>query len=59
MAVKHQIAINEGVIDSHYTSGIKVVLANMSNQDYQIRKGDRIAQLIAEKSCRKRRLASP
>jgi len=49
MAVKHQIAVNAGVIDSDYTGEIKVVLANMSNQDYQIQKGDRIAQLITEK----------
>jgi len=49
MAVKHQIAVNAGVIDSNYTSEIKVVLANMSNQDYQVPKGDRIAQLIVEK----------
>jgi len=49
MAVKHQIAVNAGVIDSDYTGEIKVVLANMSDQDYQIQKGDRIAQLIAEK----------
>jgi len=49
MTVKHQIAVNAGVIDSDYTSEIKVVLANMSDQDYQIQKGDRIAQLITEK----------
>jgi len=49
MAVKHQIAVNAGVIDSDYTGEIKVVLVNMSDQDYQIQKGDRIAQLITEK----------
>jgi len=49
MAVKHQIAVNAGVIDSDYTGEIKVVLANTSDQDYQIQKGDRIAQLISEK----------
>jgi len=49
MAVQDQIAINAGVIDSDYTGEIKVVLANMSHQVYQIQKGDRIAQLIAEK----------
>jgi len=49
MAVKYQIAVNAGVIDSDYTGEIKVVLANMSDQDYQIQKGDRIAQLITEK----------
>jgi len=49
MAVKHQIAVNARVIDSDYTGQIKVVLANMSDQDYQIQKGDQIAQLITEK----------
>jgi len=49
MAVKHQIAVNAGVIDSDYTGEMKVVLANMGDQDYQVRAGDRIAQLITEK----------
>jgi len=49
MAVKHQIAVNAGVIDSDYSEEIKVVLANMGNQDYQVKTGDRIAQLMAEK----------
>jgi len=48
MAVKHQIAVNAGVIDSDYTGEIKVVLANMANQDYQVKNRDRIAQLIKE-----------
>jgi len=34
MAVKHQIAVNAGVIYSDYTGEIKVLLANMGNQDY-------------------------
>jgi len=49
MAVEHQIAVNAGVIDSDYTGEIKVVLVNMGNQDYQVKNGDRIAQLITEK----------
>jgi len=49
MAVKHQIAVNPGVIGSDYTGEIKVVLANMGNQDYQVENGDPIAQLIMEK----------
>jgi len=49
MAVKHQIAVNAGMIDSDYTGEIKVVLANMGNQDYQVKNGDWIAQLITEK----------
>jgi len=49
MPVKHQIAVNAGVIDSDYTGEIKVVLANMSDQDNHVQIGDRIAQLITEK----------
>jgi len=49
MAVKHQIAVNAGVIDSDYMGQIKVVLANMGNEDYQVKNGDLIAQLIVEK----------
>jgi len=49
MAVKHQIAVNAGVIDSDYSGEIKVVVANMGNHDYQVKNGDRIAQLIMEK----------
>jgi len=49
MAVKHQIAVNAGVIDSDYTGEIKVVLANTGNQDYGVKNGERIAQLITEK----------
>jgi len=40
MAVKHQIAVNAGVIESDYTGEIKVVVVNMSDQDYHIRQGD-------------------
>jgi len=49
MAVKHHNTVNASVIDSDYTGKIKVVLSNMRKQDYQIQKGDRIAELIAEK----------
>jgi len=59
MAVKHQIAVNAGVIDSDYTGETKVVLVNMGNQDYQVKNGDLIAQLITEKSSRKRLLGGP
>ena len=36
-------------MDSNYNGEIKVVLANMSDQDYLIQKGNWIAQLIMEK----------
>lgn len=35
-----------GVIDSDYTGEIKVAIHNISNQDYTINPGDRIAQLV-------------
>ena len=35
-----------GVIDSSYRGNIGVVLYNDSNQNYDIKKGDRIAQLV-------------
>jgi len=48
MAVKNQIAVNAVVIDSDYTGEIKVGLVNMGNQDYQVKNGNRMRQLITE-----------
>jgi len=50
LAVKHRLMTNTGVIDSDYRGEVKVVLANLGDQPYQVEKGDRIAQLIIEKS---------
>jgi dUTP pyrophosphatase len=49
LAVKHGIDIGAGVIDKDYRGEIKVVLINNSTIPFQIRPGDRIAQLILEK----------
>lgn len=35
-----------GVIDSDYRGEIKVLLTNLSNETVELRKGDRIAQLV-------------
>ena len=35
-----------GTVDSDYRGEIKVILANMSDKPFEIRKGDRIAQLV-------------
>lgn len=43
--VKHNL-IGEGVIDSGFTGSIKVKLYNLGNQPYQIRKGDKIIQMV-------------
>ena len=49
LAVKHRLTTNADVIDADYTGEVKVVLVNQGNQQYQVKKGDRIAQLIIEK----------
>ena len=49
LAVKHHIAVNAGVIDVDYTGEVKVVLLNLGEKDYQVKKGETIAQLITEK----------
>ena len=49
LAVKHCINVGAGVIDPDYTGEIKVVLFNHGTEDFEIKKGDRIAQLILER----------
>lgn len=43
------LIILAGVIDEDYRGVIKVVLFNLSDQDFEVRRGDRIAQLICER----------
>lgn len=48
LAAKHGIAVlnSPGTIDSDYRGEIKVCLINLSDQSYEIKKGDRIAQIL-------------
>ena len=48
LALKSGISVlnTPGTIDSNYRNEIKVILVNLSGSDYEIHKGDRIAQLI-------------
>ena len=46
---KRGILINAGVIDRDYRGPVKVMVHNISNNSYIIKKNDRIAQLILEK----------
>jgi len=48
LAVKHRLTTNAGVIDSDYRGEVKVVLVNLGDQPYRVKKGDRIAPLIIE-----------
>lgn len=49
LAFRHGVEAFSGVIDADYKDGIKVLLRNFSDIDHEIKKGDRIAQLILHK----------
>ena len=48
LAIKHGIGLVNGVgtIDSDYRGEIKVALINMSNEAFEIKNGERIAQMV-------------
>lgn len=48
LAIKHGITLSNsvGVIDSDYRGEIKVGIINLGNEDYTIKKGERIAQMV-------------
>jgi dUTP pyrophosphatase len=48
LAIKSQIVVinSPGTLDSGYRGEIKVGLINHGSEDYQIKKGDRVAQLL-------------
>lgn len=49
LAWKNFIDVGAGVIDPDYRGEVKVVLYNFSDSDFEVKYGDRIAQLIIEK----------
>jgi len=51
MAVKFGITVlnTPGTIDADYRGEIKVILINLSSEDFTIKNGDRIAQLVINK----------
>jgi dUTP pyrophosphatase len=48
LAWNHSIHVGAGVIDRDFRGNVSVVLFNLSDKDYEVRRGDRIAQLICE-----------
>ena len=48
LAIKHSIGImnSPGTIDSDYRGEVKVIFTNFGKQDFVVRRGDRIAQLV-------------
>uniref|UniRef100_A0A8C9VTF6 Deoxyuridine 5'-triphosphate nucleotidohydrolase n=1 Tax=Scleropages formosus TaxID=113540 RepID=A0A8C9VTF6_SCLFO len=51
LAANYFIDVGAGVIDEDYRGNVGVVLFNFSKEIFQVKKGDRIAQLICEKIC--------
>src|SRR3546814_13658940 len=48
MALRHGVTClnTTGTIDSDYRGEVKVILANLSDDNFAIQRGDRIAQLV-------------
>ena len=49
LAWKHFIDVGAGVVDADYRGNVGVVLYNHSDVDFEIKAGDRVAQLVLEK----------
>ena len=49
LTVKYGIHVGAGVIDPDYTGELKVCLFKLGSVPFEIKKGDKIAQLILEK----------
>ncbi|KAF5019577.1 hypothetical protein F66182_8408 [Fusarium sp. NRRL 66182] len=49
LASKHFIDTGAGVIDADYRGQVKVLLFNHNESDFEVKEGDRIAQLILER----------
>ena len=48
LALKHGITVpnTPGTIDSDYRGELKVILINLGSETFEIRRGDRVAQLV-------------
>merc|ERR1719415_310269 len=49
LAWKHHIDIGAGVVDEDYRGNVGVVMFNHASVDFEVKAGDRIAQLVCEK----------
>ncbi|KAF2088368.1 dUTP diphosphatase [Saccharata proteae CBS 121410] len=49
LAYKHGIDTLAGVIDADYRGPVGVILANLSDDEFVAKQGDRIAQLVVER----------
>ncbi|XP_059638019.1 deoxyuridine 5'-triphosphate nucleotidohydrolase [Cornus florida] len=49
LAWKHSVDVGAGVIDADYRGPVGVILFNHSDTDFEVKVGDRVAQMIIEK----------
>ncbi|KAK1785241.1 hypothetical protein P4O66_018638 [Electrophorus voltai] len=49
LATNHFIDVGAGVVDEDYRGNLGVVLFNFSKSAYEVKKGDRVAQLVCER----------
>lgn len=47
LSFKHGLLAHPGVIDNGYRGSLGVLLYNHSDADYQVKQGDRVAQIVA------------
>jgi dUTP pyrophosphatase len=54
LAFKHGVTVlnSPGTIDSDYRGEVSVIIINLGNEDFTVKDGDRIAQLIIAPVCR-------
>ncbi|EJB33775.1 dUTP diphosphatase [Helicobacter pylori] len=52
LALNHQVVVlnSPGTVDNDYRGEIKVILANLSDKDFKVQVGDRIAQGVVQKT---------
>ena len=43
---KHNLLVNEGIIDSGFTGELFICVKNLGNYDFRVSKGSRLAQII-------------
>eukprot|EP00240_Pyramimonas_obovata_P006520 CAMPEP_0118935314 /NCGR_PEP_ID=MMETSP1169-20130426/15395_1 /TAXON_ID=36882 /ORGANISM="Pyramimonas obovata, Strain CCMP722" /LENGTH=167 /DNA_ID=CAMNT_0006878331 /DNA_START=74 /DNA_END=577 /DNA_ORIENTATION=+ len=49
LAWKHSIDVGAGVVDADYRGNVGVILFNLSDVDFEVKRGDRVAQMILER----------
>lgn len=51
LAAKHFIDVGAGVVDEDYRGNVGVVLFNFGKETFEVKKGERVAQLVCERIC--------